>query len=138
MLVFGDVGAMRFKARQLTQMTNYEFMIDLEHYKHERQQIEVSKPDNAEPERPLSAKEMRRYRGGLESIGWLVDHCCPQLSFDLPERRRRQKDATIQDMLKLSHFLRTAKSSECKLKIRSIPTNHLRFIEVHDAAYAQC
>ena len=31
-----------------------------------------------------------------------VDHCCPQLSFDLSERRRRQNDATIQDMFNLN------------------------------------
>ena len=29
-----DVGAMRFKERQLKQMANYEIMIDMEHYKH--------------------------------------------------------------------------------------------------------
>ena len=95
-----DVGAMRFKGRQLTQMANCEIMVDMEHYKHELQQIEVSKTDKAKLERLLSAEEMTRYRGGLGSIGRLVD--CLQLPFDLSERRRRQSDATIQDMLKLN------------------------------------
>ena len=71
------------------------------------------------------------HRGGPGSIGWLADHCCPQLSFDLSERRRRQNDANIQDMLKLSNMLPYAKSFECQLKIRHIPINHLRFVKVH-------
>ena len=85
-------------------------------------------------ERLLPATEMTRYRGGLGSIGWLVDNCCPQLSFDLSERRRLQEDATIQDMLKLSTMIRSAKSIEFKLKIRSVLVHHLRFMGVHDAA----
>ena len=77
---------MRFKARQLTQMANYEILIDMEHYKHERQQIEVSKPDKAKPE--------RRYRVALEaSDGWLI--IAVHNFLRLPrERRRRQNDAT--------------------------------------------
>ena len=47
-----DVGAVRCKRRQLTQMANYEIMI-------------VSKSDKAKPEWLRSAKEMTRYRGGL-------------------------------------------------------------------------
>ena len=96
----GDVGAMRFKERQLTQMANYEIMIDTEHHKHELQQIEVSKSDKTKPERLLTATEMTRYRGGIGSVGWLVDRCCPQLSVDFSEWRGRQNDATIEDMLK--------------------------------------
>ena len=76
---------------------------------------------------------MTRYRGGLGSIGWLVDHCSPLLSFDLSERHRRQKDATIQDMLKL---IKNDTMIDCKLKIRSSPGNHLGFMGVHDAAHA--
>ena len=64
-----DVGAMRFKGRELTQMANYEIMIDMEHCKHDLQQIEVSKSDNAKLERLLSAKEMTCYRGGFASVG---------------------------------------------------------------------
>ena len=33
-------------------------------------------------------------------------------------------------------MIRSATSIECKLKIRSIPVNHLRFMRVHDAAHA--
>ena len=64
-----DVGAMRFKAGQLTQMADGEIMIDMEHNKHELQPIEVSKSDELSPERLLSANEMTRYRGGFGSIG---------------------------------------------------------------------
>ena len=48
-----DVGAMRFKARQLTQMANYEIMIDVERYKHDLSQIEVPKEDKLKFERVL-------------------------------------------------------------------------------------
>ena len=68
--------------------------------------------------------------------GWLII-AGPQLSFDLSERRRRQNDATIQNMLKLSTMIRAAKSIECNLKIRSNPKKHLRFKDVHDAAHAK-
>ena len=52
-----------------------------------------------------------------------------QLSVDLLERRRRQNEATIQDMLLLNKMIRSAMVIECKLKIRSIPMNHVRFVE---------
>ena len=63
--------------------------------------------------------EMTLYLGGLGSVGWLVDHYCPQLSFDLSERRRRQIDATFLDLLKLNTRSRSAKWIECKLTRRS-------------------
>ena len=44
---------------------------------------------------------MSRYRGGLGSIRWLVDHRCPHVPFDFSERRSPQNDATMQDMLKI-------------------------------------
>ena len=80
-------------------MANYEFMIQMEHYNHELQPIEVSKSDKAKPERLLSAKEMTRHRGGLGSIGWLVDlvHNFHSIS---QKKRRRTNDATILDMLR--------------------------------------
>ena len=115
----------------MTQMANYETMVDMKHYKHELSQIEVSKVDKLRPEKLLSAREMTRDRGGLGSVGWLVDHCCPQLSFDLSEKRRRQIDATIQDMLKLNKMLRSAKSNGCKSKILHFPMNHVRSMEEH-------
>ena len=55
-----DVGAKRFKAAQLKQMANHEIMVDMEHYKHQLQEIEVSKSDEIKPERFLSAKEVAR------------------------------------------------------------------------------
>ena len=39
-------------------------------------------------------------------------------------------------MLKLNKTIRSANSVECKLKIRSIPIYHLRFVGVHVAAHA--
>ena len=49
-----DVGPMRFKGIQLTQMANNEILIDMEQYKHELQQNEVSQSDKAtsEPQWP--------------------------------------------------------------------------------------
>ena len=43
-----DVGAMRFQVRQVIQMANHEIMIDVEHHKHELQQIEVPKSDKSQ------------------------------------------------------------------------------------------
>ena len=127
---------MRFKGRQLTQIPNYEIMIDMEHHKHELHQLAISKPDKTKPERLLSTREMTRYSGGVGSVGWLVDHRCPQLSLDLSERRKRQEYATLQDMLQLNKMIRSVKPIECKLKIRSVPTKQMRLWGVHDAANA--
>ena len=71
-------------------MSHHEIMIDIEHYKHELQQLEVSKSDKLKPESLLSAKEMSHYLAGLGSIEELIDHRCAHLSVDLSERRRRQ------------------------------------------------
>ena len=78
----------------------------------------------------------RQFRGGVGSLGWFVDHCCPQLSFQLAELRRKQASPTVQDLLKLNKVIRTTKVIERKIKIRSIPVEHLRFMGVHDAAHA--
>ena len=91
---------------------------------------------NFKPEWLLSAKEMTRHCGGLGTIGWQVDHGCPQLSFDLSERRRRDNDASIQDMLKWNKIIRSTKPLECQLKIHCVPTTHQGFMEVHDVAHA--
>ena len=76
-----DVGNFRFKGRQISQMPNGEIVFDMEQYKHELEQIEVSKADKTKPERLLSSQEHAQFRGGVGSLGWFVDHCCPQLSF---------------------------------------------------------
>ena len=39
-----DVGNFRFKGRQISQMPNGEIVFDMEQYKHELEQIEVSRP----------------------------------------------------------------------------------------------
>ena len=62
--------------------------------------------------------------------------CCPQLSFQLAELRRKQASPTVQDLLKLNKVIRAAKVIESKIKIRSIPVEHFRFLGVHDAAHA--
>ena len=69
-------------------------------------------------------------------MGWFVEHCCPQLSFQLAEVRRKQSSPTVQDLLRLNKVIRAAKVIETKIKVRSIPIEHLRFMGVHDAAHA--
>ena len=112
-------------------------MFDMEQYKHELEQIDVSKADKTKPERLLNSKEQTQFRGGVGSLGWFVDHCCPQLSFQLAELRRAQASPTVQDLLKLNKVIRAAKVIESKIKIRSTPVEHLRFMGVHDAAHAK-
>ena len=131
-----DVGNFRFKGRQISQMPNGEIVCDMEQYKHELEQIDVSKADKTKLERILNSKEHTQFRGGVGSLGWSVDHCCPQLSFQLAELRRKQASPTVQDLLKLNKVIRAAKVIESKIKIRSVPVEHLRFMGVHDAAHA--
>ena len=131
-----DVGNFRFKGRQISQMPNGETVFDMDQYKYELEQIEVSKTDRTKPERILNSKEHTQFRGGVGSLGWFVDHCCPQFSFQLAELRRKQASPTVQDFLKLNKVIRTAKVTESKIKIRNIPVEHLRFMGVHDAAHA--
>ena len=131
-----DVGNFRFKGRQISKMLNGEIVCDMEQYKHELEQIDVSKADKTKPERVLNSKEQTQFRGGVGGLGWFVDHCCPQLSFQLAELRRKQASPTVQDLLKLNKVIRVAKVIERKIKIRSIPVEHRRFMGVHDAAHA--
>ena len=131
-----DVGYFRFKGRQTSQMPNGEIVCDMDQYKHELEQIDVSKADKTKPERVLNSNQHTQCRGGVGSLGWFVDHCCPQLSFQLAELRRKQASPTVQDLLKLNKVIRTAKVIESKIKIRSFPVEHLRFMGVHDAAHA--
>ena len=131
-----DVGNFRLKGRQISQMPHGEIVFGMEQYKHELEQIEVSKADKTMPERLLNSKEHTRFRGGVGTLGWFVDHCCPQLSFQLEELRRKQASPTVQYLLKLNKVIRAAKVIESKIKIRSIPKEHLRFMGVHDAARA--
>ena len=131
-----DVGNFPFKGCQISQMPNGEIVCDMEQYKHELEQIDVSKADKTKPERVLNSKEHTQFRGGGGSLGWFVDHCCPQLSFQLAELRRKRASPTVQDLLKLNEVIRAAKVIESKIKNRSIPVEHLRFMGVHDAAHA--
>ena len=74
-----DIGSFRFKGRPISQLPNGEIVFDMEQYKHELEQIEVSKAEKTKPERILNSKEHTQFRGSVGSLGWLVDHCCPQL-----------------------------------------------------------
>ena len=131
-----NIGNFWFKGRQISQMPNGEIVFDMGQYKHELEQMEVSKADKTKPERILNSKEHAQLRGGVGSLGWFVDHCCPQLSFQLAELRLKSSSPTVQDLLRLNKVIRTAKVIESKIKIRSIPVEHLRFMGVHDAAHA--
>ena len=71
-------------------MPNGEIVFDMEQCKHELEQIEVSKADKTKPQRILNSKEHAQFRGAVGGLGWFVDHCCPQLSFQLAELRREQ------------------------------------------------
>ena len=51
-----DIGNFRFKGRQISQMPNGEIVYDMEQYKHELEQIDVSKADKTKPERILNSK----------------------------------------------------------------------------------
>ena len=130
-----DVGNFRFKGRQISLMASGEIVLDMEQYKHELAQIDVSKADKTKPERILNSKEHTQFRGAVGNLGWSVDHCCPQLSFQLAELRRKQASPTVQDLLKLK-VIRGAKVIESKINIRSIPVEQLRFMGIHDAAHA--
>ena len=118
-----DVGNFRFKGRQISQMPNGEVVFDVEQYKHDLEQIDVSKADRTKPERLLNSKEHTQFRGGVGSLGRFVDHCCPQLSFQLAELRRKQASPIVQDLLKLNKVIRAAKVIESMIKIRSIPVD---------------
>ena len=111
-----DVGNFRFKGRHISQMPNGEIVRDMEPYKHELEQIDVSKADKTKPERVLNSKEHTQFRGGVGSLGWFVDHCSPQLSFQLAELRRKQASPTVQDLLKLNKVIRAAKVIESKAR----------------------
>ena len=67
-----DVGNLRFKGRQISQMPIGEIVFYMEQYKHEFEQIDVSKADKIKPERILNSKEHTQFRGGVGSLGWFV------------------------------------------------------------------
>ena len=52
-----DIGNFRFKGHQISQMPNGGIVFDMAQYKHELEQIEVSKADKTKPERILNSKE---------------------------------------------------------------------------------
>ena len=64
-----DTGNFRFKCRQISQIPNRDIVFDMEQFKHELEQIEVSKADKTRPERNLNTKEHAQFRGGVGSLG---------------------------------------------------------------------
>ena len=87
-----EIGNFGFKSRQISQMPNGEMVFHIEQFRHELEQTEVSKADKHKTklERNLNTKEHTQFRGAVGSFGWLVEYCCPQLSFQLAELRRKQ------------------------------------------------
>ena len=126
-----SVGDMRFKARQLTQMANCETMIDIGYIR-----TSCNRSKSRSQTRPnlkcyCQQKKSHVTTVALEALdGWLIIAARNFLS----TFQRGADDRT--DMLKLNKRIRFAKSIHCKLNVRSIPTNHMRFMGVHDAAHA--
>ena len=69
-----DVGNFRFKGRQISQMPNREIVCDMEQYKHELEQIDVSKADKTKPERVLNSKEHTQFEEvlGVWAGLWII------------------------------------------------------------------
>ena len=55
-----DVGKFRFKGRHISHMPNGEIVFDMEQYKRELEQIEVSKADKTKPERLVHSYHVSR------------------------------------------------------------------------------
>ena len=67
-----DVGNFRFKGGQISQMPNGEIVCDMEQYKHELEQIDVSKADETNSERVLNSKE---HTNSEEALGVWAGLC---------------------------------------------------------------
>ena len=102
-----DVGNFRFKGRQISQMPNGEVVFDVEQYKHEVEQIDVSKADTTKPERLLNSKEHTQFRGGVGSLGWF---CGSLLSTVLISAGRTASKTSVTDS---SRFAETQQSDPC-------------------------
>ena len=99
-----DVGNFRFKGRQISQMPNGEIVFDMEQYKHELEQIEVSKADKTKPERLLISKEHTQFRGGVGSLGMV---CGSLLSIVIISAGRTASKTSVTDS---SRFAETQQS----------------------------
>ena len=87
-----DFGNFRFKGRQISQMPSGEIVCDMEQYKHELEQIDVSKADKTKLERVLNSKEHTQFRGGVGSLGWFVAvHSCHFRWQNCVENRRHRQ-----------------------------------------------
>ena len=67
-----DVGNFRFKGRQISQMPHGEIVFEMEQYKHELEQIEVSKADKTKLERLLNSKEHTQFLLGVWAALWII------------------------------------------------------------------
>ena len=99
-----DVGNFRFKGRQ---MPNGEVVFDMEQYKHELEQIDVSKADRTKPERLLNSKEHTQFRGGVGSLGWF---CGSLLSTVIISAGRTASKTSVTDS---ARFAETQQSDPC-------------------------
>ena len=93
----------------------------MEQYKHELEQIDMSKADKTKTERLLNSKEHTQFRGGVGSLGWF--HCCPQLSFQLAELRRKQALRTVSHGASLVFLSPTANLYDAKQKEGAAPAS---------------
>ena len=73
-----DVGNFRFKGRQISQIPSGEIVSDMEQYKHEREQLEVSKADKSKPASILNSKEHTQFQvlGALDGLWITAVHSC--------------------------------------------------------------
>ena len=99
-----DVGNFRFKGRQILQMPNGEMVFDMEQYKHELEQIDVSKADKTKPERLLNSKERTQVRGGVGRSGLI---CGSVLSTVIISAGRTASKTSVTDS---SRFAETQQS----------------------------
>ena len=127
-----DVGNFRFKGRQISQMPNGEIVFDIEQYKHELEQIEVSNADKTKLERLLNSKEHTQFRGGFGSLGCFWITAVHSYHFSWQNCVENYPHRQFKKLLRLNKVIRTAKVIESKIKIRSIRVEHLRFMSVHD------
>ena len=92
-----DVGNFRFKGRHISQMPNGEIVCDMEQYKHELEQIDVSKADKTKPERVLNSKEHTQFRGalGVWASLWIIAVHNYHFSWQNCDENRRHRQFKI-------------------------------------------
>ena len=107
-----DIGSFRFNGRQISQMSNGDIVFDMEQFKHELEQIEVSKADKTKLERSLNTEGAypipRRCWESRLACGSLLSTVTISACGTAP----KQSSPTVQDLLRLNKVIRTAKVIE--------------------------